>query len=123
VLVGISKRAKNLSHPPAREVFEETGLTISQLELCAILFIDIGETPGIEVFVFRAEYEGGQINQSDEGILEWKSLEEIRSSEQVLDDVSMLIDICAQHEEGKIPQFVKYSYDEKGQLRIDYINS
>jgi 8-oxo-dGTP diphosphatase len=104
-----------------REVLEETGLTISQIELCAILFIDIGDTPGIEVFVFRAEYEGGQISQSDEGILEWKSLEEIRSIEQVLDDVPMLIDLCKNHKKGKSPQFVKYSYDEKGHLRIAII--
>jgi len=105
-----------------REVVEETGLSIRQLDLCAILFIDIGETPGIEVFVFRAEYKGGLIKHSDEGLLEWKSIEEIRSDEQILDDVPMLIDICIQHEVGKMPQILRYSYNEKGQLRIDNIN-
>jgi len=106
-----------------REVLEETGLSINRLDLCAILFIDIGETPGIEVFVFRAENEGGQINQSDEGVLEWKSLDELRSSEHVLDDVPMLIDLCLNHEAGKMPQIVKYSYDDKRQLRIDNIKT
>jgi 8-oxo-dGTP diphosphatase len=104
-----------------REVLEETGLSINQLDICAILFIDAGDTPGIEVFVFRADYEGGQITQSDEGRLEWKTLEEINSSDQILEDVPMLIDLCNKHEVGKIPQFIKYSYDEKGQLRIDNI--
>lgn len=106
-----------------REVYEETGLSINELDLCAILFIDIGKTPGIEVFVFRAELEGGQINQSDEGILEWKSLDEIRSSEQVLDDVPMLIDLCINHKVGKMPQIVKYSYNDNARLRIDNIKT
>lgn len=106
-----------------REVLEETGLSINRLDLCAILFIDIGETPGIEVFVFRAENEGGQINHSDEGVLEWKSLDEIQSSEHILDDVPMLIDLCLNHEAGKMPQIVKYSYDDKRQLRIDNIKT
>jgi 8-oxo-dGTP diphosphatase len=104
-----------------REVLEETGLSINQLDICAILFIDTEDTPGVEVFVFRADYEGGQITQSDEGRLEWKTLEEINSSDQILEDVPMLIDLCNQHEVGKIPQIIKYSYDEKGLLRIDNI--
>lgn len=106
-----------------REILEETGLSISQLDLCAILFIDIGDTPGIEVFVFRTEYDGGQIQQSDEGFLEWKTFEEIQSSEHILDDVPMLIELCIEHEVGRMPQIIKYSFDEKGQLRIDIIRT
>lgn len=104
-----------------REVLEETGLTVGCLDLCAILFIDIGDTPGIEVFVFSAQYSGGQTRQSEEGLLEWKSIEEINTSDQIVDDVPMLVNFCIEHEIGEMPQLIKYSYDKNGQLRIDKI--
>ncbi len=104
-----------------REILEETGLTIGSLELAAILFIDIGDTPGVEVFVFIAEYSGGEIKPSDEGSLSWKTLSEIKSSDQILNDLPMLIETCIEHRTGEKPQFIKYTYDENEAVRIDII--
>lgn len=101
-----------------REIFEETNLTVNKLELTAIIFIDSGKNCGIEVFVFDAEYAGGEERKSLEGELLWTKLEEINASNQILDDVPMLIDICRQHQAGRQPKFIKYSLEENNELRI-----
>ena len=101
-----------------REIVEETGLVVGDLDLCAILFIDINSTPGIQVFVFKAEYQEGKIEHSDEGELCWMSLFEIRNSDKVVSDVPELIEVCEEHETGAQPQIIKYIYDNSGELRI-----
>ncbi len=101
-----------------REVAEETGLRIGALDLCAILFIDINSIPGIQVFVFKANYQEGEIEQSDEGDLRWMSLSEIRKSKQVVSDVPALIEVCNAHKEDTPPRIIKYDYDKSGELRI-----
>lgn len=105
-----------------REILEETGLSITNLDLAAILFIDIGDTPGIEVFLFGAVYGGGEILQSDEGELSWVTREEIELSDQILEDVPMLIDLSVENSAGDVPLIITYSYDEDGTLRVDIVN-
>lgn len=104
-----------------REILEETGLIVEKLDMASILFIDIGENPGIEVFVFGAVSKNEAILTSEEGELVWMSLEEISTSKDVLDDVPMLIDICNNHQIDKAPLIVKYIYDENKELRIDIL--
>jgi hypothetical protein len=74
-----------------------------------------------EVFVFKAEYSGGELRASEEGHLVWKTLEEINSDPHVINDVPMLIEACNRHQIGQEPQIIRYSYDENEQLRIDII--
>jgi len=101
-----------------REIAEETGLLVGGLELCAILFIDINSTPGIQVFVFKTDYQEGEIEHSDEGELRWMSLQEIQNSDEVVSDVPELIRVCEMHEHGSRPLIIKYIYDNSGELRI-----
>jgi len=101
-----------------REISEETGLVVSDLDLCAILFIDINSTPGIQVFVFKADYKYGDMKHSDEGELCWMSLAAIKNSDEVVSDVPELIEICEAHENRTQPQIIKYIYDNSGRLRI-----
>lgn len=101
-----------------REIVEETGLVVDDMELSAILFIDINSTPGIQVFVFKADYLEGEIKHSDEGELCWMSLFEIRNSDDVVSDVPDLIEACQAHKAGAQPQIIKYIYDNLGELRI-----
>ena len=104
-----------------REIFEETGLNVDHLNLAAILFIDTNDSPGIEVFLFGAEFEGGELRHSDEGNLTWMTLDEIKLSSLALEDVPLLIETCSQHKYGEKPAILKYSYDENGKLSIDKI--
>jgi len=101
-----------------REVIEETGLLVGKLDLCAVLFIDINSNPGIQVFVFKADYLKGKIEPSEEGELSWMTLKEIRACEEVVSDVPHLIEICIKHTEGTQPELIKYFYDKSGKLRI-----
>ena len=115
---GHIEKAEEPFESARREICEETGLEVCNLELAAVLFIDIGKNPGIEVFVFIARYESGELINSDEGELVWMSREEIQNSNEILDDIPQLISICIDHEFGRKPKFLKYTHDNKGELRI-----
>lgn len=101
-----------------REIAEETGVEIRNLELAAILFIDINANPGIQVFVFSAGFVRGEFAHSDEGDLQWMSYSEIKESKVVLSEVPELIQICKSHKNGSKPVILKYTYNESGELRI-----
>jgi 8-oxo-dGTP diphosphatase len=103
-----------------REILEETGLEVRQLDLAAILFIDIHDTPGIEVFVFKGQYSSGEVQDSEEGHLEWMSREEIDQCEKKVKDLPFLIKVIDEHEVNAPPAMIKYLYDENGEMRIAY---
>ncbi len=46
---GHMEQGEEPSESARREILEETGLQVQKLELAAILFIDIHDTPGIQV--------------------------------------------------------------------------
>lgn len=102
----------------SREILEETGLRISNLELIAILFIDLTSSPGIQVFVFKGDYFSGEITNSVEGDLKWMSFSEIKKSKNVVFDVPELIEICESHINGCKPVILKYLYNDLNELRI-----
>lgn len=103
-----------------REIEEEAGIKVKDLDLAAILFIDINDTPGVQVFVFKADYAEGIIKDSIEGNLEWMTRESIRESDRPVKDLPFLLDIIDKHEKNASPIMIKYIYDDQGQLRIDY---
>lgn len=62
-----------------REIKEETGLTISNLELCGIIYLFNDET-GERYFVFsyRTEaFEGELLKETDEGKVFWVDIDEL----------------------------------------------
>lgn len=101
-----------------REITEETGLHVNNLELAAILFIDINQNPGIQVFVFKSDHFQGNIKQSDEGELQWISVKEIKKNDKFVWDAAKLIEICEKHTIGSHPKIIKYVYNDSGKLRI-----
>jgi len=102
-----------------REIREEANITVTGLDLGAILFIDINAVPGIEVFVFKATYQSGQVTDSEEGHLEWMTRKELLAQPNLVKDIPLLIDLIDQHAPGSAPTIVKYIYDDSGELRID----
>lgn len=101
-----------------REISEESGLIIEELNLIAIIFIDIGTNPGILLFVFKAKYPGGRLKESDEGSLVWMKRILIKSTKNLVKDIHFLLEVSDSYEEGSPPIFAKYKYDESGELRI-----
>jgi 8-oxo-dGTP diphosphatase len=101
-----------------REILEETGLVVKHLELVAMIFIEIGIDPGILLFVFKSNYPGGKLSQSDEGDLIWMDKEKIRIADGVVKDLPFLLDISNKHTSDALPRIAKYLYDKNDELRI-----
>jgi 8-oxo-dGTP diphosphatase len=91
-----------------REINEETGLEIDNLELVAIVFIDTNSNPGVQVFVFKANYLRGEIINSNEGTLFWMSYSNLKNNNEVLRDVPELIRVCRKHKKKSKPVFMQY---------------
>ena len=51
---GHIEQGEEPSEATRREIFEESGLIIDDLELAAMIFIDIRTNPGILLFVYKA---------------------------------------------------------------------
>jgi 8-oxo-dGTP diphosphatase len=102
-----------------REIREEANIQVKNLDLSAILFIDINDVPGIEVFVFKATYLSGEIRDSNEGHLEWMTRGELLSQSNLVKDLPFLIDLVDNHIPKSMPKIVKYIYDKNEKLRID----
>ena len=101
-----------------REIFEESGLTIEEISLVAIIFINIGTNPGILLFLFKAKYPGGRLKESDEGGLVWLKRSSIKDSQNLVKDIPFLLELSDSYKVGSPPTFVKYVYDDNGELRI-----
>lgn len=54
-----------------REVWEETGLTLTQFRLCGVITFLSDEWEGEYMYLFHATDYTGQIAECDEGVLEW----------------------------------------------------
>ncbi|MCJ7647026.1 MAG: NUDIX domain-containing protein [Candidatus Lokiarchaeota archaeon] len=101
-----------------REILEETGLIIERLELVAIIFIEIRIDPGILLFVFKGEYPGGKLFESNEGELIWMKIDSIKDIDGIVKDLPFLLDVSINHTSGSRPIIGKYLYDENEEFRI-----
>ena len=81
-----------------REIREETGLTVENLQLCGIKQFPI-EGGRYIVFLFQSESYSGQLRSSEEGHMEWVSLDRLDQYNTVSDlkellDVMLREDLC-----------------------------
>ena len=64
-----------------REIYEETGLTISNLKMCGVKDWITEERNRYIVFLYKTNVYSGEIRSSSEGNVFWMSLEELRDKE------------------------------------------
>ena len=64
-----------------REIYEETGLTVSNLELCGVKDWVKEDGNRYIVFLYRTNTYSGTIQSSSEGNIFWMSLEELQARE------------------------------------------
>jgi 8-oxo-dGTP diphosphatase len=64
-----------------REIYEETGLTISNLELCGVKDWITDEGTRYIVFLYKTGTYSGNVRSSSEGRVFWMSLDELKSKE------------------------------------------
>ena len=84
----------------AREIFEETGLAVTDLWLAGVVHVDsrLGQAeplpdaslPGVMVFVFTADAPSRDVQASDEGELSWVPLADVDDLDWVDGDPGLL---------------------------------
>ena len=104
-----------------REIMEEAGLSVHDLRLRGVVNVDTGQATGIVFFVFSASSETRETRASEEGTLEWVSLDRLPQVDLVEDLPVLLARIrvgaCSG---GGDPFFARYSYDADDRLRIAF---
>lgn len=96
-----------------REIREETGLDVTELDLRAVYNIDTSEATGIVLFVFVASSTNRAVVANDEGTLHWIPRAEVPALDLV-EDLPYILPRVLDTETGI--QFVHVSYDSDDQI-------
>jgi 8-oxo-dGTP diphosphatase len=102
-----------------REMHEETGLDVDQVQLRGVINVDAGQKTGIMVFVFTARALGQAFTPSPEGTLEWVRQDQIKTLDLVEDLPELLPRVLAMRAKDP-PFFAHYHYDQYDRLVITF---
>ena len=102
-----------------REFKEETGLTLLNPWLCAVVTIDTQQPAGIGLFVFRGEAAAGDIQPSNEGDIAWISRQQLPNL-PLVEDLPDLLPRVLSMEQNQGPIFAQYTYNATGKLMINF---
>jgi 8-oxo-dGTP diphosphatase len=102
-----------------REMKEETGLGVADVQLRGIIHVDAGQEMGIIVFVFTARALGQEFTPSPEGTLEWVGQDRIKTLDLVEDLPELLPRVLAMQTDDP-PFFARYHYDRRDRLVITF---
>ena len=114
---GHIERGEDAAGAARRELLEETGLHVDDLRLCGTLIVDASPGVGIGIFIFRAEYSGGELLDSPEGMLEWHTLDDLGSLRTV-EDLPVLLPRVMSMQPDSAPFSARSFYDDHGQLQV-----
>ena len=103
----------------AREVREETGLNVRELDLRGVINIPLEEKQGVMVFVFTARATSRRITSSEEGKLEWVPRAQVPSLELVK-DLPALIPRALDAPPDAPLFYGLYTYDQEDRLVIQW---
>ena len=98
-----------------REMKEETGLDVTDVQLRGIINVDAGQETGIMVFVFTARASKQEFTPSPEGALEWVGQDRIKTLDLVEDLPELLPRVLAMQTDDP-PFFAHYHYDGHDRL-------
>lgn len=100
-----------------REITEETGLNVRNLQFRGAIHIETSQPTGIGMFVFTATTASKATTSGAEGTLEWVPFVEV-ASRDLVEDLPILIPKVLAMKEGEPPFFGRYWYDAQGKLQI-----
>ena len=98
-----------------REVAEEAGIKIKNMRLEAVILELVPvkrELYNWLIFHFTADYGSGEIGETEEGILEWHTAEEIKA-EKLFPSVQVVIHHILNPDDGTVFATVEYDKDKK----------
>jgi 8-oxo-dGTP diphosphatase len=113
---GHIERGEDILTAAKRELFEESSIQNIDLELRAVIIIDVEEETGISMFVFSGQTNSTQTINSEEGALEWIKLDQLADF-PLVEDLYQLIPLVFNSEQ-KI-HYGKYYYKEN-RLIMDF---
>lgn len=102
-----------------REIREETGLVVSQVQLRGITHIDPGNDPGILLFIFTAISESRTFVPCDEGTLEWVSLRRVDEL-PLVEDLAFVLPRLFGNEKTDLPFFAHVRYNDVDQMLMTF---
>lgn len=103
-----------------REVKEETGITPSPLTLCGLVHIDVGENPGISLYIYVGETHTPEIpTQTSEGIAEWQDISSLENL-PVVEDLLLLFPKALEAYAAKKPFSASYKLNNDGKINIHF---
>lgn len=114
-LGGHIERDEDVLTSARREIFEESGLEVRDLRLCAIHTVDAGAETGIVLFVFTAWCDSRAVTNGDEGTLHWVALADLGSL-ALVEDVQMILSRVLVLEQGAPPLYAHVHYDAVDQI-------
>jgi 8-oxo-dGTP diphosphatase len=118
---GHVERGEDTLSAARRELLEESGLQVNSLWLCGTIMVDAGENIGIGIYVFRGDYEGGELVPSSEGQLEWLDLDKVDRL-PVVEDLTVLLPRVIKQEKGSTPFSALSQYDPADKLVVTFSN-
>jgi 8-oxo-dGTP diphosphatase len=116
---GHIERGEDALSGALREVLEETGLAVRNAVFCGSTHIDTGQQTGIILFVFRAEAQSRDFQDSHEGTLDWIPQAKVLEYDLV-EDLPVLLPRVLTMMPGDAPFFASVSYDERDQIQIHF---
>ena len=119
---GKQDEGESVHETAAREMLEETGIHVKNLKLRAVgTHNHYYKSTTYLVFVFVAEYDKGEIIDSNEGNLEWHSLEKLLNEDKLWADLEIYLPHLRRDSRKILFTYLKYNQDfEIVESRVDY---
>jgi len=119
-LGGHIERDEDPLNSAKREIHEECGLALDDLQLRAIYNIDAGEETGIVLFVFVAFSDTREVvDDSGEGTLHWIPVDQILDYDLV-EDLPLILPRVLPMKAGDAPLFVHVSYNPDDKIKMQF---
>jgi 8-oxo-dGTP diphosphatase len=116
---GHIERGEDALNSARRELEEESGLVIPNLWFCGSVIVDVQESTGVSIFIFRGEYCDNSIvvRSSEEGKLDWCKTDDLPYL-PLVQDLQILLPVILDMQPEDIPFFARSFYDQKDQLQL-----